>query len=647
NTSGWQHVAFVYQYLANGNSTMTVYINGVASGSNNAAVGPLQANPQPLDLGRYFYSSSYARYFNGLIDEVRIYNRALNASEILADMNNPVTANSTTVQYTFTTEPRGLPLSYGGVSRATPFTVEATIGSQQTISAPAGQKSYSFSAWSDGGTATHAITVDASPKTYTATYVAAVAAPTANFNANLTSGLAPLAVNFTDTSTGTVTAWSWNFGDGATSANRNPSKTYTKAGTYTVTLTASNSAGSNVESKIAYIKVTEPAPVASFSASSTNGTAPLLTTFTDTSTGNITSYSWDFGNGITSTARTAMVTYNTPGTYTARLTVTGPSGASATSTKTILVTAALPVADFGANPVTGKAPLVATFTNTSSGTTTSYQWDFGDGTTSTDSYPTHTYAKAGTYTVKLTATGPAGSNTKTKTSYITVAGDSGLVAAYSFDEASGNTVVDTSGQGNHGAINGATRTTGKFGNALSFNGSSNWVTIPDADSLDLTTNMTLEAWIYPKNLADRRPILAKQGTTNGTPARGFMFSAGDYSGSGKVETELFKDESNSSSLTSSTALNTSGWQHVAFVYQYVADGTSKMTLYINGVAKGSSTTAVGPVQKNTQPLDLGRYYWDSSYARYFNGLIDEVRIYNRALSATEIASDMNKAVAAF
>ena len=632
--NAWSHIASTFY-----GSTVKLFVNGIETASLSWS-GSLSVGSGQLLIGK----SPWSEYFQGRIDEVRIYNRALNASEILADMNNPVTGNNTTVQYTFTTQPSGLTLNYGGVSRVTPFTVDATVGSEQTISAPANQQNYNFSAWSDGGTATHIITVGSSPKTYTATYAATVAAPTANFNANQTSGVAPLAISFTDTSTGTVTAWSWNFGDGTTSTDRNPSKTYTKAGAYTVTLTASNSSGSDAETKTGYIEVTEPAPVARISASSTSGTAPLLVTFTDTSTGSIASRSWDFGNGTASTAQTAMVTYNTPGTYTVKLTVTGSSGVN-TAFETIVVTAAPPVADFNANPVTGMAPLAATFTNTSSGTTTSYQWDFGDGSTSTVAYPTHTYTKAGTYTVKLTATGPAGSNTKTKTGYITVAGG-GLVAAYNFNEASGATVVDASGQGNHGTINGATRsTTGKFGKALSFDGVNDWVSIPDADLLDLTTAMTLEAWVYPKNLADRRPILSKQGTTNGTPTRGFMFSAGDYSGTGKVEVELFKNETNSSSLRSTTALNTSGWQHVAFVYQYVADGTSKMTIYINGVVKGSSTAAVGPVQKNAQPLALGRYYWNSSYARYFNGLIDEVRIYNRALNASEILADMNKAVA--
>ena len=74
----------------------------------------------------------------------------------------------------------------------------------------------------------------------------------------------------------------------------------------------------------------------------------------------------------------------------------------------------------------------------------------------------------------------------------------GLVAAYNFEEASGSTVVDASGKGNTGTISGASRITqGRFGKALSFDGVDDWVTVNDAPSLDLTTGMTLEAWVYP------------------------------------------------------------------------------------------------------------------------------------------------------
>src|SRR5205814_6427116 len=74
----------------------------------------------------------------------------------------------------------------------------------------------------------------------------------------------------------------------------------------------------------------------------------------------------------------------------------------------------------------------------------------------------------------------------------------GLVAAYSFDDGSGTTVTDLSGNGNTGTITGATWSSlGKFSNGLRFDGISNWVTVNDSDSLDLAGGMTLEAWVYP------------------------------------------------------------------------------------------------------------------------------------------------------
>jgi len=82
--------------------------------------------------------------------------------------------------------------------------------------------------------------------------------PVANFTANITSGTAPLTVQFSDTSTNTPTSWAWNFGDGTSSTSRNPSHQYSTAGSYTVTLTATNAAGSDTETKTAYVTVTAP-----------------------------------------------------------------------------------------------------------------------------------------------------------------------------------------------------------------------------------------------------------------------------------------------------------------------------------------------------------------------------------------------------
>jgi len=179
----------------------------------------------------------------------------------------------------------------------------------------------------------------------------------------------------------------------------------------------SHNPGTNGDNMVALnaIFVAEYQPTAAFSATPTIGIAPLEVQFTSTSTG-ATSYAWDFGDGNTSTDENPIHTYNEPGLYTIKLTVTGPGGShTATEDNYITVNYPAPVASFTGTPTTGISPLQVAFTSTSTGTITSYEWDFGDGTKSTAENPSHTYTKAGTYTVKLTATGPGGTSTKTRT----------------------------------------------------------------------------------------------------------------------------------------------------------------------------------------------------------------------------------------
>jgi len=153
------------------------------------------------------------------------------------------------------------------------------------------------------------------------------AVPMAAFVGSPTSGLYPLNVSFTDQSSNTPTSWHWTFGDGGTATAQNPSHTYTGAGTYTVTLTATNAAGSDDETKTNYISVTAPAPpVAAFSAAPTSGVYPLDVAFTDGSTGSPASWSWDFGDGGTSSLQNPSHTYTTAGSYTVTLTATSPYG---------------------------------------------------------------------------------------------------------------------------------------------------------------------------------------------------------------------------------------------------------------------------------------------------------------------------------
>lgn len=158
-----------------------------------------------------------------------------------------------------------------------------------------------------------------------------------------------------------------------------------------------------------------PAPTASFSVSSTAGTAPLNVTFTDSSAGSPTSWHWDFGNGTTSTAQHPATTYTTAGSYTVTLKAGNASGSS-TATQTITVDVApAPTAAFAASPTGGPAPLSVAFTDTSAGSPTRWSWNFGNGSTSALQHPTTTYTTAGTYTVTLTASNASGSSTATQT----------------------------------------------------------------------------------------------------------------------------------------------------------------------------------------------------------------------------------------
>lgn len=466
------------------------------------------------------------------------------------------------------------------------------------------------------------------------------AAPTSSFSASKTSGIAPVTIAFTDSSTGTITSRSWDFGDGTTSTAQNPSKTYSNAGTYTVKLTATGPGGSTTSTKT--ISVTAPtaaAPVSSFSATPTSGTAPLLVTLTDTSTGTVTSRSWDLGDGTTSTAQSVTKTYNAAGTYIVKLTVTN-AGGSSTTTKTISTTATAPAANFTASSSTGTAPLTTTFTNTSTGTILSYAWNFGDpnsqSNTSTAQNPSHTYANPGTYTATLTATGPGGTTPSTKTQTITVKAatattSSGLVAAYNFEEGYGATVVDASGKGNHGVTRGTIRVgKGKFGQAASFDGIDDWITVNDSATLDLTTGMTLEAWVYPtQTMSGWRTVINKE-QPNGFGAAYYLAANSDLNQpEGAVYTTAWNK------LYGGPVVNANQWTHLATTY----DG-STLRLYVNG-AQVSSRPQTGGIDVTTGVLRIGgNDYW----GEFFKGYIDEVRVYNRALSAGEIATDMNTSI---
>ncbi len=150
-----------------------------------------------------------------------------------------------------------------------------------------------------------------------------------------------------------------------------------------------------------------------FNASITSGKAPLKVHFTNCSAGSFTKWLWHFGDGQTSKIWNPTHTYSKARTYTVTLTMTGAKGTCTCTQPGCITVYAAPKARFSAVPRSGDAPLTVNFTNESTGIFTSWLWNFGDGITSTDPNPAHTYESPRTYKAKLTVYGPGGAGSKT------------------------------------------------------------------------------------------------------------------------------------------------------------------------------------------------------------------------------------------
>jgi PKD repeat protein len=247
-----------------------------------------------------------------------------------------------------------------------------------------------------------------------------VVAPVASFTTNTTSGKIPLHVQFTDSSTNTPTTWLWQWGDGTSNGTtQSPIHTFTNSGVYQVNLTATNTAGSNLSSSTAITAQALTPPVANFSANITSGNVPLSVLFTDNSTNSPTSWAWQFGDGTAnSTVQNPVHVFSTVGIFTVNFTATNADGSNTTSgTITTSATPVLPVAAFSANVTSGYVPRTVLFTDASTNAT-SWYWDLGDGSNSTDQNPTKLYSSAGTYTIKLQATNTNGTDWENKTNYL-------------------------------------------------------------------------------------------------------------------------------------------------------------------------------------------------------------------------------------
>jgi PKD repeat protein len=248
--------------------------------------------------------------------------------------------------------------------------------------------------------------------------------PSVVFTATPLSGTVPLYVQFNDTSANTPIAWNWSFGDGTYSNVQNPNYTFASSGSYTVRLNASNGDGFGNYSRI--ISVGAGYPISQFTASPTYGTVPLTVYFIDTSIAHgITAWSWNFGDGGTSTLQSPPHAYTTNGVYHVTLTITDSVGVD-TSDETIIYISPspLPLVNFIGTPLSsGSAPLTVYFTDLTQNINSSiaiWNWSFGDGSYAITQNPSHVYTSGGQYSVTLLVTNSSVTNYTTKYGYINV-----------------------------------------------------------------------------------------------------------------------------------------------------------------------------------------------------------------------------------
>ena len=215
----------------------------------------------------------------------------------------------------------------------------------------------------------------------------------------------------------------------------------------------------------------------------------------------------------------------------------------------------------------------------------------------------------------------------------------GLVAAYSFDEGIGPTVGDASGNGINGTISGATWTTaGRYAGALSFNGSSSFVDLGNPAPLRITGSMTWSAWVLATGTpADDGQIIAK--STGNSGSIGWQLKTSPDTGPHTFGIGVSPNGNSITQRFSTTVRNLNTWYHVAGVYDAAA---RTLHVYVNGVLDDGVLLGTVPASQfdPAQNVIIGR----RSGGFHFQGRIDELRVYNTALTQAQIQADMNTPV---
>jgi hypothetical protein len=335
---------------------------------------------------------------------------------------------------------------------------------------------------------------------------------------------------------------------------------------------------------------------------------------------NLTAKARDAAGNSTVSSSVTVTVNNVPDTLAPAVNITAPTGGTVVGTVNVTANATDNVGVAGVQFLLNGANLGA------------------EDVTSPYSVSWNTVAIAnGNYTLTARARDAVGNVTTSGPITVTVA-NINLVAAYGFNENTGTVANDNSGNGNTGTLtNGpAWSGLGKYGAAVQFDGTDDFVNIADANSLDLTNGMTIEAWVNPTNVTGYKTVICKE---NGTNNLAYVLSANNStSGAANQRPNArIRVGSTTSTITGTTKLVLNTWAHIACTY----DGTT-LRYYQNGV-QVSTLAVTGNITATTNPLRIGGS--TALGSQYFAGLIDEVRVYNRALSASEIQTDMNTPIA--
>jgi hypothetical protein len=313
------------------------------------------------------------------------------------------------------------------------------------------------------------------------------------------------------------------------------------------------------------------------------------------------------------------------------LSAASPEASAIVAGDTTLPTVALTAPAAGAN-LTGNASVAASASDNVGVSSVQFKLDGQNlgapDTTSPYSVTWDTTAAAdGPHSLTAVARDASG-NIQTSAARAVEVHNTGLLAAYGFEEASGTTAVDALGHRNGVIVGGASRVAGgRFGKALSFDGTDDVVTVAGAAPLDLVSGMTLEAWVRPSVLGAVQSVVTKD-----VPGS-FSYTLLANTGADRPSANVFTTSALAAEGPAALALTT--WTHLAQTW----DGTT-LKLYVDG-AEVASRPAAGSPSVNNGQLKIGG---TSVAGQFFSGLIDEVRVFDRPRTPAEIAADMNAAV---